>query len=234
VTVRIVPGSAAEEAVWRTALEVAAMFRDWPWVLIGAQMVILLELEHGRPSGRTTGDVDAVVDVRVVAGVTRLAAARLGKAGFEPSAEHPHRFVRGRDLVDLLAPDRLGQRTDLTTIPPLTTIGIPGGSRALETRRAVAVEIVGIGGGDLPIPSLAGALAMKIHAYQARRTDRDLEDIVRLLGLVDDVEAVRGDLKPHERNRLGSISALRDEDHPAWSVLVDPDDARAAFGRLAD
>jgi hypothetical protein len=30
-------------------------------------------------------------------------------------------------------------RTDLTTIPPLTTIGIPGGSRALETRRPVAV-----------------------------------------------------------------------------------------------
>jgi hypothetical protein len=117
VTVRIVPGSEAEEAVWRTTLAVAAMFRDWPWVLIGAQMVVLLELEHGRPSGRTTGDVDAVVDVRVVAGVTRLAAERLGKAGFEPSAEHPHRFVRGGDLVDLLAPDHLGPRTDLTTIP---------------------------------------------------------------------------------------------------------------------
>jgi hypothetical protein len=234
VTVRIVPGSEAEEAVWRTTLAVAAMFRDWPWVLIGAQMVILLELEHGRPSGRTTGDVDAVVDVRVVAGVTRLAAERLRNAGFEPSAEHPHRFVRGGDLVDLLAPDHLGPRTDLTTIPPLTTIGIPGGSRALETRRAVAIEIVGIGGGDLPIPSLAGALAMKVRAYQARRTDRDLEDIVRLPGLVDDVEAVRGELSPRERNRLGSISALGDQDHPAWSILIDPDDAQAALGRLAD
>ena len=89
MTVRIVPGSEAEEAVWRTTLAVAAMFRAWPWVLIGAQMVIVLELEHGRPSGRTTGDIDAVVDVRVVAGVTRLAAERLRKAGFEPSAEHP-------------------------------------------------------------------------------------------------------------------------------------------------
>jgi len=27
-----------------------------PWVLIGAQMVILLEREAGRSSGRTTGD----------------------------------------------------------------------------------------------------------------------------------------------------------------------------------
>ena len=234
MTVRTVPGSSAEEAVWRTALEVAAMFRDWPWVLVGAQMVIVLELEHGRPSARTTGDVDVVVDVRVVAGVTRLAAERLGKAGFEPVAEHPHRFARGGDLVDLLAPDHLSPRTDLTTIPPLTTIGIPGGRRALETRRAVAVEIVGVGGGDLPIPSVAGALVVKVRAYQARRTDRDLEDLVRLLGLVVDVEAVRSELEPRERTRLGSISALRDEDHPAWSVLVDPDDARAALGRLAD
>lgn len=103
MTVRVVPGSEAEEAVWRTTMAVAVMFRDWPWVLIGAHMIILLEREHGRRSGRTTGDVDVVVDVRVVAGVTRLAAERLRKAGFEPSAEH--RFVRGGDLVDLLAPD---------------------------------------------------------------------------------------------------------------------------------
>jgi predicted nucleotidyltransferase len=234
VTLQIVPGSDAEGAVWGTTLEVATLFGDWPWVLIGAQMIIVLELEHGRPSGRTTGDVDAVVDVRLVAGVTRLAAEELRRAGFEPSAEHPHRFVRDRDLVDLLAPDHLGPRTDLTTIPPLTTMGIPGGSRALDTRRAVAVEIVGIGTADLPIPSVAGALVTKVHAYEARRTDRDLEDLVRLLGLVEDVDAVRGELKPRERIRLGSIAELRDEDHPAWSILGDSDDALAAFGRLAD
>lgn len=234
MTVRIVPGSDAERAVWRTAIEVATLFHDWPWVLIGAQMVILLELEHDRPSGRTTGDVDAVVDVRIVAGVTRLAAERLRQAGFEPSAELPYRFVRGSDTVDLLAPDHLGPRTDLTTIPPLTTTGIPGGSRALETRRHVAVEIVGVGAGELPVPSIAGAIVTKVRAYQARRTDRDLEDLVRLLALVEDVKKVRDELKATERNRLGSISALRDETHLAWSVAADPDDARAAFARLAD
>jgi hypothetical protein len=234
VTVRIVPGSDAEEAVWRTALEVAGLFRDWPWVLIGAQMVILLELEHGRPSGRTTGDIDAVLDVRVVAGATRMAAERLLGAGFELSAEHPHRFVRDGDQVDLLAPDHLGPRTDLTTVPPLTTVGIPGGSRALETRRPVAVEIVGVGAGELPIPSVAGAIVTKVRAYQARRADRDLEDLVRLLALVEDVEVVREELRPRERIRLGSLSALMDEAHPAWSVAVDTDDAHAAFARLAD
>jgi hypothetical protein len=234
VTVRIVPWSDAEEAVWRTALEVAGLFRDWPWVLIGAQMVILLELEHGRPSGRTTGDIDAVLDVRVVAGATRMAAERLLGAGFVLSAEHPHRFVRDGDQVDLLAPDHLGPRTDLTTVPPLTTVGIPGGSRALETRRPVAVEIVGVSAGELPIPSVAGAIVTKVRAYQARRADRDLEDLVRLLALVEDVEVVREELRPRERIRLGSLSALMDEAHPAWSIAVDTDDAQAAFARLAD
>jgi hypothetical protein len=40
-------------------------------VLVGAQMVMLLEREAGRPSGRTTGDVDAVIDVRALAGGAR-------------------------------------------------------------------------------------------------------------------------------------------------------------------
>ena len=73
MTVRIVPGSDAEEAVWATTLEVAGLFREWPWVLVGAQMIMLLELEHGRSSGRTTGDVDVIVDARVLVGATRLA-----------------------------------------------------------------------------------------------------------------------------------------------------------------
>jgi hypothetical protein len=34
--------------------------------------------------------------------------------------------------------------------------------------------------------------------------------------------------------RLGSISPLKDETHAAWTISVDPDDARAAFARLAD
>jgi hypothetical protein len=39
--------------------------------------------------------------------------------------------------VDLLAPDHLGAHADLTTIPPATTTEIPGGSRALATRRGL-------------------------------------------------------------------------------------------------
>jgi predicted nucleotidyltransferase len=235
VTVAIIPRDDAEARVWATALEVAAMFVDVPWVLVGAQMVMLLEDEAGRVSGRATGDVDAVVDVRALTGGARAAAERLVAAGYEPaSAEHPHRFISGTASVDLLAPDHLGRHADLTTIPPATTTAIPGGSRALATRRTIEVEISGVGAGALPVPSLPGAIALKVRAWHARHAPRDAEDLVRLLSLVPDVEAVRGELKPGERRGLAQVAPLTDAANRAWRAVLDPDDAQAAFARLAE
>lgn len=235
MTVAVRPGNDAEAQVWATALEVARLFADLPWVLIGAQMVMLLEHEARRPSGRTTGDVDAVVDVRVFAGGTRTASERLVAAGFDlASARHPYRFIRGTAQVDVLAPDHLGHHADLTTIAPAMTTEIPGGSRALATRRLVEVTVASVGSGVLPIPSLAGAIALKVRAWHARQTPRDAEDLVRLLALVTDVAAVRGELKTAERLGLGRVAPLADEAHQAWRAVPDPDDAQAAFARLSD
>lgn len=234
MTVAIVPASDPEARVWATTLEVSELIAEIPWVLIGAQMVMLLEREAGRPSGRTTGDVDVVIDVRVRAGGTTVAAQRLVGAGFElGSAEHPHRFVRGMERVDLLAPDHLGAHADLTTIPPAKTSEIPGGSRALATRRLVDVDVVGVGAGTIPIPSLAGAIVIKVRAWQARGAPRDVQDLARLLALVADVEATISGLERDERRALGRVTPLRDEHHVAWDSAVDPDDARSAFWRLS-
>jgi hypothetical protein len=173
MTVVIAPRSDAEARVWATALEVSELFADVPWVLIGAQMVMLLEREVGRPSGRTTGDVDVIVDVRVLVGGTRAAAQRLVAAGYEPAdARHPYPFLRGDAQVDLLAPDHPAPRADLTTIPPATTTEIPGGSRALATTRLLEVQVVGVGSGVLSVPSLGGAIVLKVRAWQARPTAR--------------------------------------------------------------
>lgn len=232
MTVRILPSSDEEAALWRTTLEVAQLFRGWPWVIIGAQAVMLLAHERGRPAGRTTGDIDVVLDIRVVVGGARAAAGRLVEAGFEPSAEHPHRFVRGTEQVDLLAPDHLGPNADLTTVPPQTTSEIPGGTRALATRHELEIDVVGVGTGTVPAPSLAGALVIKVRAWQARRAARDLEDIVRLLDLVTDAAAVRDELKVDERRRLGRIAELQDERNSVWRVARDPLDVQAAFARL--
>jgi predicted nucleotidyltransferase len=233
VTIRIDPVGAAETGFWRATIEVAALFADLPWVIVGAQMVMLLERERGITSGRTTRDLDAIVDVRAIAGGSRAAASRLTGAGFEASAEHLHRFVRGLDEVDLLAPDHLGPRTDLTTVPPMTTVAIPGGSRALATRRLLSVDVTGAGSAWLPVPSVAGAIVLKVHAWQARQAPRDADDLVRLLDLVEDVEEVRDALKPAERRRLASILQLSDERSPSWRAARDPDNARAALARLS-
>ena len=233
MSVEVLPGSDEEAAIWATALDVAEVLGDLPWVLVGAQMVMLLEREAGRPSGRTTGDVDAMVDVRAVAGATRTATARLLAAGFEPEdGNHAYRFRRGAEQVDLLAPDHLGRRADLTTVPPGTTATIPGGTRALATRRVLDVRVVGGPAGMLPVPSLAGGIVLKLRAWEARQAERDAEDLVRLLSLVADIEAARADLKPAERRLLSQVRPLADERSRIWRAAADPDDARAAFLRL--
>ena len=131
------------------------------------------------------------------------------------------------------APDHLESRTDLTTIPPMTTVAILGGSRALATRRLLAVEVSGVGVGSHPVPSVVGAIVLKVHAWQARQAPRDADDLVLLLELVLDVDEVRAALKPSEQRRLAAIAPLADDRSPAWWTARDPDDARAAFARLS-
>ena len=56
---------------------------------------------------------------------------------------------------------------------------------------------------------------------------------MRLLALVVDVEAARAELKPVERRLLGQVRPLADDRSRIWRVAPDPDEARAAFLRLA-
>ncbi len=232
MTVSVLPASDAEAAVWRTTLEVASLLRRLPWVLIGAQAIIVVALEHGRRPTRATVDVDVIVDVRAIAGGARDAAQRLVDAGFELSAEHDHRFVRGNDQVDVLAPDHLGPRTDLTTIPPRVTTEIPGGRRALTLSHAVDVEVAGVGTGTLVVPALPALLILKTSAWAARRSARDLEDLVRLLDIAPDPLVVRDTLQRAERQQLASIAELADDGHRAWLVARDPEEAQAALARI--
>ncbi|MBI2780768.1 MAG: hypothetical protein HYX55_03090 [Chloroflexi bacterium] len=225
--VTIAPRGEAERGLWRLSLELAHLFEGLEWILAGAQMVMLLEREAGIESGRTTGDVDAIVGGPRAVVATHAAAGRLLAAGFERSAEHLHRYHRGPDQVDLLTVDHLRAEADDIT-------SVPGGRRAFGTSRHVQVDVPGVGRGELPVPSVAGAIAIKLQAWGTRRGQRDLEDLVRLLGIVDDVEVVRSELKLSERRALGRIAALRDPSSPSWRATRSPEDARAALARLHD
>lgn len=180
VQIRIRPASDADASLWRLTREIAAILHPLPWVLVGGQMVAILEAEHGAGIGFATGDVDALVDVRAMLGVTLEGARRLLDAGFEPDrgGARGYRFVRDGSNVDVLAPDHLSPRAELRTVPPDTTVQIVGGTQALARARVVEVDS-GDGPFRIRIPTLAGAIVIKGRVAAIAQDGREKHDVQR-------------------------------------------------------
>lgn len=53
-TIRVTPASHAEVELWRLTRQVSDILRGLPWVLIGGQMVAIIEIEHGGSVGRAS------------------------------------------------------------------------------------------------------------------------------------------------------------------------------------
>lgn len=142
--IELEPASAQERRLWEAALDVAERMPRG-WTLIGAQMVALHAIERGRAPIRSSADLDALVDLRAVAHGIRRLSELLVETGFELTTITPdgrgHRFAKGSVAVDVLAPDGLGARADLTTIPPARTIAVPGGTQALRRTELVEVRL---------------------------------------------------------------------------------------------
>ena len=232
VQIRIRPASDADASVWRLTRETAAIFHPLPWVLVGGQMVAILEAEHGAAIGFVTGDVDALVDVRAMIGVTLEGAHRLLGAGFEPDRgdARGYRFVRDGAIVDVLAPDNVGARAELRTVPPDTTVQIVGGTQALARARVVEVDS-GEGPFRIRIPTLAGAIVIKgrVAAVAQDGREKHERDLARLLALVPDVNSLRAELTAGERRSLRAHRALLDVGHPAWRRVAGRQDGVAAL-----
>lgn len=92
--------------------------------------------------------------------------------------------------VDVLAPEGLGSRTDLTTTPPGRTLQVGGGTQALERTELVPVRF-GDREGHVPRPSLLGAMIGKAIAVDVDDVpDAQRFDLAMLLTLVDDPMAL--------------------------------------------
>ncbi len=59
-------------------------------------------------------------------------------------------------------------------------------------------------------------------------------DLARLLALVDDIEAMRRQIRPGERQHLRARSELRDRRHAAWIGIANAEDAIIALERLSE
>ena len=111
------------DALWETLLQLAGTQPLQAWTLIGGQMVLLHALEHDVEPTRLSTDIDVVVNVRVVSGGIRSFVKTLESLGFSLVGVSPegiaNRYRRGMASVDVLAPEGLGSRTDLTTTSPV-------------------------------------------------------------------------------------------------------------------
>lgn len=235
--IELAPRDESEQALWAATLDLADLLDGLPWTLVGAQMVMLHAFEAGETPGRTTGDLDLLFDVRAYIGATAEASRRLLIAGFTETGASPdgvaHRLSRGVVVVDVLAPDGLGERTSRATIAGGRTVQVPGGSQALERTEIVDVRLGGRVG-RLPRPSLLGAILLKARAVGAAPDEaaKHRGDLAFLLGLADDPRSLVVALRKAERTWLRSRRELADRAHQAWRMSRRPDDAFLALGIL--
>jgi hypothetical protein len=233
--IAIETADATVAAGWHAILDLA---EDDPssWTLIGAHMVLLHGREHGREPPRASRDFDVLVNVRLVPAGTERVTRRLLEVGFELADPAPdgiaHRLRRGRAVIDVLAPDGVGSKTSLTTLPPARTVQVPGGTQALKRSEPVDVSVEGRTG-VVPRPNLLGALLVKARAVDVDDVpEAQRRDLAFLLSLVPDPRALAADLSGAERRWLKRRAAMVDEMAP-WLGLPNPDDARLALEILA-
>ena len=201
------------------------------WTLIGGQMVQLHGLENDQTPPAATTDLDVLADVQANQHSLRQLVLVLNDLGFESAGMSSlgnvaHRYYRGEGpgklLVDVLAPDKLGQRVDLTTTPPGRTIEVPGGRQAISRTQPVHVKL-GTRTGVIYRPSLLGSIIAKASALSIKTAppDRHYRDLAFLLTLVTDPLALKDQLTASDKKQLRLAQALHDPTHSAWRDLGD-------------
>jgi len=232
--------------IWRGLADLAVAAGDLPWTIVGGQMVLLHGLEHGRTPDRVTNDIDTAVDVRTDPQAVARLVAVLADLGYETAGTspdgHAYRFKKRSPkrttvvdftvvnddshsaddpttdlVVDVLVPEGLGPRTDITTIGRATAFPVSGVTQALRRSELVPVDVRGTAVW-IPRPNLLGAIVAKATAcsVDARDTGRHHTDLVFLCGLVDDPFELAGDVDSKDRRRLGRAARVLPPDHRAW------------------
>lgn len=228
----VLPADGTVGQLWAALLDLAEV-RPHDWSLVGALMVMLHELEAGVVTSRATADADTVVEARGISGATRQMSRVPLELGWRlddtqvDSDGHGYTFRRGVAALDLIAPEGLGARADLRTLPPLKAPAVPGARQALDRTQPRTVRLAGRLGA-LPRPDLLGALVIKACAARSDRTAaarRHRDDLARLYALVDDPARLAQQTTAKDRQRLRAAPA------PTWELLTRP--ARRAAAEQA-
>lgn len=223
--------------MWRELL-VLAKGRPAPWALIGAHMVALLGWERDREQVRPSIDADVLVDVRTVTDGTERLSGALVDRGFTLAAVSPngvgHRFVREHVIIDVLGPDGIGERANLRTTGGARTVQVPGGSQALRRVRNLAIRTRS-SRGSIPVPSILGAILVKVRAISVDDQPRaQRADVAFLLSLVEDPDPLVAELTTPERQWLRRCRYFGDPSDVSYRGIAEASDAATVYRRLAD
>ena len=223
VVIRLPPLVGGQAESWRALIEIAQQLGRH-WLLIGGQMVILHEVERESTDTRPTNDIDLVVDLRIDPAALEHTHIVLAGAGFSQDLPSPegvaHRYRRGGETIDILAPDHMGTRAKLS-LGSGRTIEAPGSSQAFGRVSLVQVELDDTTAAVIRRPTLVGALVGKAAAVteivsmtSAERAKhvRDVDSLARLVGPSDRAGAA---LTTKERSTLARIAQ-----HPDLSPLA--------------
>lgn len=235
------PLAAPVDALWHLLLDLQELL-SVRWSVVGGQMVLLHALEHGQVPPQISQDADVIADVRADPEALGAVVAALASLGFRSAGittdGRSHRFEKSAEptllVIDVLAPEGLGPRADLTTEPPGRTIEVPGGTQALSRTELVDIEHEGRIG-CVPRPALIGAIVAKSAASGlAGDVARHLRDLALLCALVEDPFAMRSVMSPKDRQRIRLAAVLQDRGHMAWQLVPGPirEQAFDAFGIL--
>ena len=226
-----------DDRLWLALIELTEVMQG-AWTLIGGQMVLLHSLENEAQAPRVSADIDVLINARVAVGGIREFVSALNSLGFDLEGASPdglaHRYVRDGVGIDVLAPEGLGPRADLTTTPPGRTLEVPGGSQALRRTEFVPVRFQQTNG-YVPRPSLLGAIICKALAVGVDDVpNAQRADLALLLSLVGDPLVLASELTPKDRAQLRKRSEMRNPENPAWLTLNtgDADRGRAAYQLL--
>lgn len=203
-------------------------------------MVLIVGQEAGHADRRAaqTKDGDVVVDVCADASLLDTVASTLETFGYHIPLEAQRdemvtrcTFVSGHAQIDVLCPDD-ATAAALDTATGVQSLAIPGGRRALETAEPVEIRY-----SDrhpdavVPVPTLEGALAVKIAAVADPRTAaqaRHIQDVGFLLAAVDDPDGARTRMSEADVRSLSSLrERLLDDSDVAWEATDDESRRRA-------
>ncbi len=226
-----------DDDLWDTLIELTEL-RPGEWTLIGGQMVYLHAIEHAATPPRVSTDLDVLVNARIATGGVAGFVAAIELRGFSLEGTSPeglaHRYRREGVSIDVLAPEGLGPRTNLTTTPPGRTLEVPGGTQALNRTELLSIH-TSTATGQVPRPSLLGAIIAKAEAVGVDDApDAQRLDLAFLLSLVKEPLDLATRMTPKDRRRLRARTELTDPQHPTWRGLppAQRDRARATFALL--